>query len=64
MSVPLSQLDVLLRLKRQKGLCCEANDRGTAREPSLESLYGFLRPCMGWPPRRRAVMEFTSSVCH
>ena len=64
MSVPLSQLEVSLRLKRQKGLFCEANDRGTAREASPKSLYDFPRPSVGRPHRRTAIVEFTSSVCH
>lgn len=64
MSVPLSQLEVSPRLKRQKGLFCEANDRGTAREASPKSLYDFPRPSVGWPHQRTAIVEFTSSVCH
>lgn len=64
MSVPLSEMDVSLRLKRQKGLFCEANDRDSAREASPESLYDFLRPFTGWPHRRTAITEFTSSARH
>ena len=64
MSVPLSEMDISLRLKRQKGLFCEANDRDTAREASPESLYDFLRPFTGRPHRRTAITEFTSSVLH